>query len=199
MAKTNLDQRDFLCTPLKRISEVISLIKIYVIFVIVILAMDLPDTAVAQAEQPLFELPVQLVGFPVIIMAVRLTNFVKKLAYSLNPQTYQSRTRRSVEHATSGSYATAAIDAVLAEKRILSEFGPKACVLEEPCRIHAWKAVPGEQPDWDDILSNYKVHNVGMRQWYLLSVFLGDVIRSPNLCKQLAKRLDCHRESREFA
>ncbi|XP_055696568.1 uncharacterized protein LOC129797755 [Lutzomyia longipalpis] len=169
-----------------------------VLLFVIILAMDMPDYAVAQAEQPLFELPVQLVGFPVIIMAVRLTNFVKKLAYSLNPQTYQSRTRRSIEHATN-AYATVAIDATVAEKRILSEFGPKACVLEEPCRIHAWKSIPGEQPDWNDILSNYKIHTVGMRQWYLLSVFLGDVIRSPNLCKQLAKRLDCHRENRELA
>ncbi|XP_055713636.1 uncharacterized protein LOC129807989 [Phlebotomus papatasi] len=169
-----------------------------VLLFVIIMAMDLPDTAVAQAEQPLFELPVQLVGFPVIIMAVRLTNFVKKLAYSLNPQTYQSRTRRSVEHGTD-SYATVAIDVVQAEKRILSEFGPKACVLEEPCRIHAWKAVPGEQPDWNDILSNYKIHTVGMRQWYLLSVFLGDVIRSPTLCKQLSKRLDCNRANRELA
>lgn len=59
-----------------------------VLLFVIIMAMDLPDTAVAQAEQPLFELPVQLVGFPVIIMAVRLTNFVKKLAYSLNPRKF---------------------------------------------------------------------------------------------------------------
>uniref|UniRef100_A0A1B0D6Q4 Uncharacterized protein n=1 Tax=Phlebotomus papatasi TaxID=29031 RepID=A0A1B0D6Q4_PHLPP len=71
--------------------------------------------------------------------------------FQAQTETYQSRTRRSVEHGTD-SYATVAIDVVQAEKRILSEFGPKACVLEEPCRIHAWKAVPGEQPDWNDIL-----------------------------------------------
>lgn len=41
---------------------------------------------------------------------------------------------------------------------------------------------------------NYKIQRNGMKQWYLLSVFLGDVIRDPMLCKRLAKQIPCDRE-----
>lgn len=59
----------------------------YVSLFVTLIILEGPTPTTAQ--EPSFELPVELVGFPVIIMAVRLSNFVKKLAYSLNPSKYQ--------------------------------------------------------------------------------------------------------------
>jgi len=164
----------------------------YLLIVFLIGLADGPSKTLAQM-QPSFELPVQLVGFPVIILSVRFTEFVRKLAYSLNPRTYMGRSRRHVRD-FSVETSQAAINAAIAEKQILSDLGPKACVMEEPCKIHATrKAKRGAQPEWSDILSNYKTQSNGMKQWYLLSVFIGDEIRDAALCKQLSKRLACDR------
>lgn len=62
--------------------------------------------------------------------------------------TYRARSKR--ETATSAAY-----DAELAQKEILREFGPRACILEEPCRLHASR--PGrfgvqQHPAWNEIL-----------------------------------------------
>ncbi|KAH8373446.1 hypothetical protein KR009_007294 [Drosophila setifemur] len=168
------------------------------LYMVLVLLLEFVEEGLTQNADPLFELPVQLVGFPVIVLSVRLSQFAKKLAYSLSPSTYRSRSRRD-------TFQPLAIDAELAQKQILSEFGSQACILEEPCRVHASRPLNGSNrriPDeitakphatWSEVLSNYKVQPGigGIKQWYLLSLFIGDATRDPLLCKHLAKRMPC--------
>lgn len=49
------------------------------------LALTFVAAAPAGQEEPFFEVPVHLIGFPVIIASVRIANFFRKLAYILNP------------------------------------------------------------------------------------------------------------------
>lgn len=62
------------------------------------------------------------------------------------------RNKRNAE-IFNGEISETAINLALAERQILNELGPKACIMEEPCKIHATrKARRGAQPDWTDIL-----------------------------------------------
>jgi len=56
--------------------------------VLLVLLLEFVEEGLAQNSDPLFELPVQLVGFPVIVLSVRLSQFAKKLAYSLSPSKF---------------------------------------------------------------------------------------------------------------
>ncbi|KAI8122119.1 hypothetical protein FF38_05692 [Lucilia cuprina] len=167
------------------LQQVFSLTLLPCLYVLFILLSELVENGMAQNPDPLFELPVQLVGFPVIVLSVRLSQFAKKLAYSLNPNTYRARSKRDT--------ALLAYDADVAQKEILREFGPRACILEEPCRIHASRPGRASQTNlnWQEVFSNYKVQSTGMKQWYLLSLFIGDAVRDVPLCHLLAKRMPC--------
>ncbi|XP_076237111.1 uncharacterized protein LOC143180935 [Calliopsis andreniformis] len=139
-------------------------------------------------DEPVFELPVQLVGFPVIIAAVRITNFVKKLAYSLNPGTYTNRVRRDLPLL----HDEEILDVGQVEKKLVTELGSNVCVYERICAKYATETLRKRSReralDWDVVFSEYKSSPNPMKENYLLSVFLGDIIGSPRLCHQLAKR-----------
>lgn len=68
-----------------KLSQIIPLSLIPTLYVLFVLLLEFVEDAAAQNPDPLFQLPVQLVGFPVIVLSVRLSQFAKKLAYSLNP------------------------------------------------------------------------------------------------------------------
>ncbi|XP_022915544.1 uncharacterized protein [Onthophagus taurus] len=138
------------------------------------------------AQQSSIQLPVELVGFPVIILAVRLSNFVKKLAYSLNPSTYISRSKRGISNDDM-------IDMLEAEKRLVSELGENVCIYTRVCLLHADKAKKSigkknYSVNWDEVFSHYKTTSDKNKEFYLLSIFLGDFIASPKFCNLLAKR-----------
>ncbi|KAJ9588077.1 hypothetical protein L9F63_018555, partial [Diploptera punctata] len=106
-------------------------------------------SAAPQAPDNQFQLPVQLIGFPVIILAVRLSNFVKKLAYSLNPRTYTGRARRSAR------LPEPPLNIHEVEKRLVAELGEHVCVFEHVCDEYAEKSRKLHEAnhvlDWDQV------------------------------------------------
>ncbi|XP_061379932.1 uncharacterized protein LOC116774195 isoform X2 [Danaus plexippus] len=143
------------------------------------------------SEETAFELPVRLVGFPFIVGSVKVTNFLKKLSYSLSPETYRSRNRRAL---TFGGEITEPYDPQDVEKYIIGEFGARACVFERVCAHYATRAQaqPRPQMDWSTVFSQYKQSPDQAKELYLLSVFLGDIVGSPQLCHQLGKKRGCN-------
>ena len=131
-----------------------------------------------------FEVPVQLIGFPVIMIAVKLSNFVKKLAYAVNPSTYHKRGKRSA--------FPDEMNVMEVERKLIEEMGEKFCVYENVCEKYAERANKLETEnkvlDWDNVFAMYEDKPVDSRKYYLLSVFLGDIVGSPDLCRSLAKR-----------
>ncbi|XP_038207204.1 uncharacterized protein LOC119828947 isoform X1 [Zerene cesonia] len=164
--------------------EIVKIFYVWTVLTFLILQSVLVGT-----EQSAFELPVQLVGFPFIIMAVRVTNFIKKLSYALSPATYRSRKRRELTFASDPE----TFDVQEVEKYIVGEFGTRACVFERVCAHYAKRAraQPKPQMDWPDVFSQYKRSPDQAKELYLLSVFLGDIVGSPQLCHQLGKRRGC--------
>lgn len=72
---------------------------------------------------------------------------------SISTGTYKARVRRSSAYYPSEEDVPPSVDPDMAEKKILEEYGPKACVIEEPCKAHALRpGQMGAQPDWNDIL-----------------------------------------------
>ncbi|XP_023935912.1 uncharacterized protein LOC112044326 isoform X2 [Bicyclus anynana] len=147
------------------------------------------NSNIVNGQETPFELPVQLVGFPFIVGTVKLTNFLKKLSYSLSPATYRSRNRRELTLASDSE----PYDSQEVEKYIVGEFGARACVFERVCAHYATRArsQPRPQMNWSDVFRQYKRSPEQAKELYLLSVFLGDIVGSPQLCHQLAKRRAC--------
>ncbi|KAM0729745.1 hypothetical protein ACS0PU_003622 [Formica fusca] len=157
------------------------------------LALTLVTAAPAGQEEPFFELPVHLIGFPIIIASVRITNFFKKLAYILNPETYVSRVKRAHTHFSTHDEEILDIDQV--EKKLVTEFGNNVCIYERICVEYAERMLRRKNRqldwsilDWDEVFSEYKSSSNLTKENYLLSIFLGNIISSPKLCHSLAER-----------
>lgn len=80
--------------------------------------------------------------------------FILFFRFILFAETYQPRVRRaSIDFSSSDGSVPSSIDVDFAVKKILDEYGSKACVIEEPCKGHALRSGPKfGQPDWMDIL-----------------------------------------------
>lgn len=83
---------------------------------------------------------------------VRISHMEFSLSFSIG--TYMGRYRRhALDYNNPGEVSETAVNLAIAERQIVREFGPKACIVEEPCRHQAMrKSRRGTQPDWNNIL-----------------------------------------------
>ncbi|XP_071455045.1 uncharacterized protein [Hetaerina americana] len=177
-------------------SDLLTLLAILLTFGLEVVSEENSVQISPQVNSPAIEFPVQLIGFPVIIVAVRLSNFVKKLAYSLNPKTYVKRSKRgalAAHHAVSG-HVIEDLDPTKVEEQLVKEMGKDVCVYEKVCEEYALSKEHAEHDgqnsviDWPEVVSKYELTPEKSKKFYLLSVFLGDIVASPELCHELVKR-----------
>ncbi|KAL1493107.1 hypothetical protein ABEB36_011233 [Hypothenemus hampei] len=109
------------------------------------------------------------------------------VASSTFSRTYVSnKTKRSVTNEEM-------INMVEAEKRLVTELGENVCIYPKVCLYQADKARRNSnrnrevQVDWNEVFNNYKTSKEKQKEFYFLSVFLGDFIASPKFCNHLVK------------
>nr|XP_024219508.1 uncharacterized protein LOC106687786 [Halyomorpha halys] len=107
-----------------------------------------------------------------------------QLIYSSFPDTYRSRPRRAPGLAPP-------IDVAEVEKQLVAEMGEKVCIYEQICEHYALQSLQPDVDailDWEQIFRKFATSSRDDAEFYLLSIFLGDIVGSPHLCRQLAKR-----------
>ncbi|XP_046387330.1 uncharacterized protein LOC124156886 [Ischnura elegans] len=181
-------------------SDILPLLAVLLTFGLEVYSEDNSVQISPQVNTPAIEFPVQLIGFPVIIVAVRLSNFVKKLAYSLNPRTYVKRSKRGAlaaghaGHHQPQAHVIEDLDPSKVEEQLVKEMGTDVCVYEKVCEEYAMTKEVAEHEgqntviDWPEVVSKYELTPEKSKKFYLLSVFLGDIVASPKLCHELVKR-----------
>ncbi|XP_055380691.1 uncharacterized protein LOC129611525 [Condylostylus longicornis] len=134
-------------------------------------------------QEPVFDIPVQLVGFPVIALSVRLANFAKKLMYSLNPGTYKTISKRSYEKHAPFIFQI--------KTNIIEEFGEDSCVENATCESYAMQEEPSLESLFSVVLRMHQENMSNQNRSRLLSSIIGSLTKDSHLCSALGEVLPC--------